>query len=48
MALLGWVYAVGQNTGKISLIGFRHFPNEEILCDLSLGMYRSLQLSVLV
>lgn len=31
---------------KISLISFRHFPNEEIHCDLSLGMCRLLQLFV--
>lgn len=45
MVLSGWAYDVGWNTGKISLIGFRHFSNEEILCHLSLGMCRVLELS---
>lgn len=45
MVLLGWAYAVGQNTGKICLISFRPFLNEEIHCDLSLGMCRLLVIS---
>lgn len=48
LVLLGWAYAVGWSTGKISFISFRHFPNEEIHCDLSLGMCRLLQLFVSV
>lgn len=32
MGFSGWAYDVGWNTDKISLIGFRRFPDEEILC----------------